>query len=107
LLRVFLYHQAAAIPPASAEAPAIIPSLNQPGVPGLRGCTVDEVEESKELVMDRGTIFPARRPVRAIPRQAISRWHDSKSQMLRSAKIISIFVFAFFLIYAIVYLFQS
>jgi len=50
-VRAFRYHQAAASPPASTDAAATIPSLSQPGDAEPAVCEVEEVEDSKELVM--------------------------------------------------------
>jgi hypothetical protein len=51
-MRVFLYHIAVAIPPASAEAAATIPNHNQPVFLPEGAWDAEEVEESKELVMN-------------------------------------------------------
>jgi hypothetical protein len=47
---VFLYHHAAATPPASAEAAAIIPTLSHSEAAALPDLAVGEVSDSKEFV---------------------------------------------------------
>jgi len=55
----FRYHQAAAMPPASAEAPAIIPTLSHAEAPDICGCIAADIEESKSLAMDFKLSIPA------------------------------------------------
>ena len=57
-MRVLRYHQAAATPPASADAAAITPSLSQPDECDAAGLVVEEVEDSKALVIDFLAVFP-------------------------------------------------
>ena len=61
----FRYHQAAANPPASTDAPATIPSLSQPGEAEPAVSEVEEVEDSKEFVISLQSLFSeCRRNVR-------------------------------------------
>ena len=51
VFRVFRYHQAAANPPASAEAAAITPTLIHPEARASEDCVEEEVSDSEGLVI--------------------------------------------------------
>jgi hypothetical protein len=104
--RVFLYHHAAAIPPARAEATAITPSLIHAEAGGPSGWAVDEVSDSKEFATSMGA------PCSSVSSQfgsrsicALDASHRGKFTF-RPWNLISIFVFDFDPIYAKVYIFQ-
>lgn len=103
---MLLYHQAAAAPPAKAEAAAITPSLSHPEDGVDSACGWGEVSDSKKFVTC-GCV-----PYLSYPSLhggtlacALDAKHCRRFRVL-AGNIISIFVFDFDQIYAMVYIFQ-